>query len=214
MSIKLPSLAICAALILGGCSIGKPIEQPTTYVIEPPPPATSNVPTRPDTLRMGDVSVAAAFSGSGLVYRLDDVRFVSDPYNAFIADPAAMIGSRMADWLDRAGPFKAVVQPGSTQSAKSAPYVLEAVVTELYGDTRKGMAPAAVMTVQFAVVNTASARMATVYQRTVSRRVEIVQTAPDALVRGYGTALSEILSEVRGDLAALPVAQAAGQGGG
>jgi len=213
MSIKPPALAMCATLILGGCSIGKPIEQPTTYVIEPPPPATSTVPRRPDTLRMGDVNVAATFSGSGLVYRLDDVRYVSDPYNAFMADPASMIGSRMADWLDRAGPFKAVVQPGSAQSAKSAPYVFEATVTELYGDTRKDTVPAAVMTVQFAVVNTASPRMTTVYERTISRRVEIGEAAPSALVRGYGTALSEILSEVRGDLAALPVGGAAGQGG-
>lgn len=213
MSIKPSALAICATLIVGGCSIGKPIEQPTTYIIEPPP-ASNTLPRRSDTLRMGDVSVAAAFSGSALVYRLDDVRFVSDPYNVFIADPAAMIGSRMADWLDRAGPFKAVAQPGSTQSAKSAPYVLEATVTELYGDARKNTAPAAVMTVQFAVVSTASTRMTTVYERTISRRVEIDQAAPGPLVRGFGIALGEILSEVRGDLAALPVGPAEGQGGG
>ena len=57
---------------------------------------------------MGNVRVAAAFAGNALVYRTDDVTFTSDPYQAFIADPPAMLGNQMAAWLDRAGPFKAV----------------------------------------------------------------------------------------------------------
>jgi uncharacterized lipoprotein YmbA len=209
MSIKHPAAAVCAALILGACSIGKPIPQATTYIIEPTLPASSTAPRRADTLRMGYVRVAAAFEGNALVYRVDDVQYIADPYNAFIADPAAMLGNRMADWLDRAGPFKAVAQPGSTQSAKSAPYVLEATVTELYGDTRTGTPPAAVMTVQFALVDTSGPRGVIAYERTISRRVEIAQAAPDALVRGYGKALGEILSQVRSDLASLPVGEAA-----
>lgn len=205
MSIKHPAAALCAALILGGCSIGKPIPQATTYVIEPTLPASSAAARRADTLRMGNVRVTAAFAGTVLVYRVDDVKYVSDPYHAFLADPAAMLGNQMADWLDHAGPFKAVAQPGSTQSAKSAPYVLEATVTELYGDIRKGTPPAAVMTVQFALMDTSAPRMLIAYERTISRRVEVEQATPDALVRGYGRALSDILSQLGSDLASLPV---------
>jgi cholesterol transport system auxiliary component len=202
---KHPTLAVCAALILGACAIGKPIPQPTTYIIEPTLPASSTAARQADTLRMGYVRVAAAFAGNSLVYRVDDVQYVSDPYHAFIADPAAMLGNRMADWLDHAGLFKSVAQPGSLQPAKSAPYVLEATVTELYGDARKGMPPAAVMTIQFALLDTTGPRVVSTYQRTISRRVQIEQATPDAFVRGYGTVLSEILSQVRSDLASLPI---------
>jgi len=203
MSLKHPAV-VCAALILAACSIGKPIPEATTYVVEPAPPAPGAAPRRAETLRMGYVRVAAAFAGNSLVYRLDEVRYVSDPYQAFITDPAAMLGNRIADWLDRAGPFRAVAQPGSAQSAKSAPYVLEATATELYGDFRAGTTPAAVVTIQFAVVDTSGPRVVTVYERTLGRRVEIAQASADALVRGYGAALTEILSRLDADLAALP----------
>ena len=101
------ALAISAAVAIAGCLIGKPIPQATTYVVEPPMPALSPASERrAQSMRMGNVRVAAAFSGNALVYRTGDVQFVSDPYQAFIAEPAAMLGNRMAEWLDRSGPFK------------------------------------------------------------------------------------------------------------
>ena len=114
MSVKRLGLAACAALSLAACSIGKPVPQATTYVVDPPmTAAASPAARRPETLRMGNVRVAAAYAGNALVYRLDDVQYTSDPYHAFIAEPGAMLGNRMAEWLDRAGPFKTVAQPGS-----------------------------------------------------------------------------------------------------
>jgi uncharacterized lipoprotein YmbA len=193
-------LAACAALTLAACSIGKPIPQATTYVVEPPL-AAGGLPSarRPESLRMGNVRVVAAYAGNALVYRLDDVQYVSDPYHAFIAEPGAMLGNRMADWLDRAGPFTTVAQPGS---ARSAPYVLEATVSELYGDFRGGRPPAAVLAVQFALIDQASARPRLVHQRTITARVDLPQATPDALVRGYGKALAEILSQLVPELSA------------
>jgi uncharacterized lipoprotein YmbA len=114
-------LAASAALILGGCSIGKPIPQATTYVVEPSMPAGKiGARQRTETLRMGNVRVAAAFASNSLVYRMDDVNFMSDPYQTFIADSGAMLGNQMATWLDRAGAFKSVTQPGSASDAVRA----------------------------------------------------------------------------------------------
>jgi cholesterol transport system auxiliary component len=148
---------------------------------------------------MGNVRVAAAYAGNALVYRLDDVQYTSDPYNAFIAEPGAMLGDRMAEWLDRAGPFSAVAQPGST---RPAPYVLEATVAELYGDFRAGRPPAAVLVVQFALIDQAGARPKVVHECTIARRVDLSQASPEALVRGYGKALAEILSQLAPELGA------------
>jgi uncharacterized lipoprotein YmbA len=199
MSVK-RRFAACVALGLASCSIGKPFPQATTYVVSPPIPADRIAASRrAKTLRMGNVRVAAPFAGNALVYRTDDVRFTSDPYQAFIADPGAMLGSQMAAWLDRAGPFNGVAQPGSAQPA---PYVLDATVTELYGDFRAGAPPAAVMAVRFVLIDQTDASLKTVYEATISRRVDLEQATPDALVRGYGTALSEILEQLVSDLAA------------
>jgi uncharacterized lipoprotein YmbA len=200
MKTKTLVIAAYAALTLAACSIGKPIPQATTYIVETMPPGTAASARRPETLRMGNVRVAAPFAGSAFVYRMDDVRYVADPYEMFIAEPAEMLGSRMAEWLDRAGPFKSVAQPGSTQPAS---YVLEATVTELYGDFRGGTPPVAVMSVQFTLVDLTGVRSTTVFDRTISRRVEITKASPDALARGYGKALSEILAELRGSLQAV-----------
>jgi cholesterol transport system auxiliary component len=194
MSIQRLGRVACAMFILYGCSIGKPIPQATTYVVEPPMAAAgTSAARRPETLRMGNVRVAAAYAGNTLVYRLDDVQYVSDPYHTFIAEPGAMLGNRMAEWLDRAGPFKTVVQPGS---ARAASYVLEAMVTELYGDFRTGKRPAAVLAVEFALIDQAAARPKVLYERTIASRVDLPRSSPEALVRGYGQALAEILTEL------------------
>ena len=194
MNSKWYLLAASAALVLAACSIGRPLPEATTYIVEPPAETTrSPEPRRPDTLRIGNVQVAAPYAGNALVYRLDDVRYVSDPYNAFVADPGAMLGSRMADWFGHSGPFSTVDQPGSSRPAR---YVLEATVAELYGDFRQGRRPAAVLTVQLALIDQSDARPQVVYDRTIATRVDLTKASPEALVRGYGTALAEILSQV------------------
>ena len=148
---------------------------------------------------MGEVGVAAAYAGNALVYRLDEVRYVADPYHAFVADPGAILGNQIAQWLDRTGPFSTVAQPGSTQPAS---YVLDATVVDLYGDFRKGRSPAAVLTVQFALIDQMSARPKVIYERTFSRRIDLPRASPDALVLGLGAALAQILSQVAPDLEA------------
>jgi len=201
MNIKILAIPACAAILtIGGCSIGKPGPQITTYVVEAAPPAPGTGPRRPETLGMGQVRVAAAYAGRELVYRMDDVKYIADPYESFITEPGGMFGHQIAAWLDRAGPFSAA-QPGSARTAKSAPYALEVMVTELYGDFRSADKPAAVMTIQFALLDLNDTRQSVVYERTIGRRVDLAQATPAALVRGYDTGLTEILVELSAGLA-------------
>jgi cholesterol transport system auxiliary component len=194
-------IAMGVVLTLAACAIGKPLQRPTTYIVDPPMTETRPAAARrPDTLRMGNVRVAAAYRGNALVYRMDEVQYTSDPYHAFKAEPGAMLGNRMAEWLDHAGPFETVAQPGSAQPAA---YVLEATVIELYGDFREGRSPAAVLAVQFALIDQAGVRPQLLYERTIASRVELPHASPDALVRGYGEALAEILSQLIPDLGAV-----------
>ena len=192
-------LVSISALLLAACSIGKPVPQATTYVVEPEAPMERLSGAHgSEVVRMGNVRVAAAFAGNALVYRTDDVTFVSDPYQAFIADPRAMLGNEMASWLNRAGPFKAVTQPDSDLPAD---YILEATVTELYGDFRPGKPAAAAVAVQFTLINNTDVGSGRVFEKTISRRVSLERAPPEALAQGYNKAVAEILSDVAGEFA-------------
>jgi cholesterol transport system auxiliary component len=187
-----------AVLCLGACSIGRPIPTATTYSIEPvPATADARGPAHPETLRVGRVRVAAPYDRPSLIYRFTAVRYVSDPYHAFLSDPGLILGNRIATWLDQSGLFKEVAGP---ESVRSAPMVLEATVTELYGDFRQSAQPAAVMTVRFAIVDQVSAHPQIAYERTITRRIRLADASPDELVGGYDTALAEILSLLATDL--------------
>jgi uncharacterized lipoprotein YmbA len=202
MRLQFP-LVISAALFIGACSIGKPIPTPTTYSIDPASAvADAGAPAHPERLRVGRVQVAAPYDRPALVYRLTTVRYASDPYHAFLAEPGPMLGNRIAAWLDQAGLFKAVAGPGSTPPAS---LVLEATVTELYGDFQRNAEPAAVMAIRITIVDQVSVRPQVTYERTISRRIPLANTTPEDLVRGYDTALAEILSQLATDLSA-PVA--------
>ena len=67
------SIAMGVVLTLAACAIGKPLQRPTTYIVDPPMTETRPAATRRlDTLRMGNVRVAAAYGGNALVYRMDE----------------------------------------------------------------------------------------------------------------------------------------------
>ena len=58
------------------------------------------------------------------------------------------------------------------------------------------------MRVQFALIIQTSARPMIVYERTITSRVNLPQATPDAIAHGYGTALSDILSQAARKLSA------------
>ena len=199
-------ITACMSVTIAACSIGRPMPSTETYVVDLPGEIAGSSGHRiPETLRMGNVRVAAPFAGRALVYRFSDVRYASDPYQEFASDPGEMLASQIAEWLDHAGPFRAVAQPGSARPAR---YVLEVSVAELYGDFRAGRPPTAVLALQFALVDQAGARPRLVYERSISRTVDLPKELPEALVRGYGTALSQMLTQVVSDFEA----QFAGRG--
>ena len=185
------SLVLVLALSLVACAVGRSTPPTATYMIETPPPELS-MPRCPERLSLGRISVVPAFAGRALVYRLDEARYAADFYNALIADPADLLGPAIATWLDRAGPFASVTQPGGHRGAT---LVLEVVVTELYGDFRRGAA-AAVVSAQFRLIDLTGVRPTLRMERTLGRRLDLADASPDALVRGYGLALREILSEL------------------
>ena len=196
-----PVATVGLALIVSACSIGRPMPAVATYRIEPTlPTADVSQRPRPERLRVERTRVAAPYERSALVYRMSAVRYVSDPYHAFLADPGPMLSDQIAEWLAAKKQFAAIEGP---EGAAPAPWILETTVTELYGDFQQGSDPAAVISLRFSMIDQSSPRAKVTYQRTIARRISLSSASPEALVRGYGTALAEILSELSVDLAGL-----------
>src|SRR6202044_2329156 len=91
-----------AVLIISACSFGRPIPTATTYSIEPRTTGAAAHPPHLVRLRVQPVRVAAPYDRPPLIYRLSPVRYISDPYHAFLADPGPMLSYRIADWLTAA----------------------------------------------------------------------------------------------------------------
>ena len=103
---------VVVALLLSACSIGRPFPVANTYSIElPPAPSEALRPPHPARLRVERVRVAAPYDRSALVYRVTDVRYVLDPYHAFLGDPGPMLSNRIAEWLSEADSSKLWVAP-------------------------------------------------------------------------------------------------------
>ena len=190
--------SVCVSLVLSACSIGRPMPETTTYAVDLRTAVPVAANTRfPGILRVGNVRVAAPFAEAALVYRFSDVRYASDPYHAFVSEPASMLSDRIVQWLDHAGRFRAVVRPDSVQPAR---YVLEIRVTDFYGDFRDAQPAAAVLGMQFSLIDQSGVNPELVYERWISRSVSLAKASPELLVEGYGTALAQILEQVSSDL--------------
>lgn len=196
----LRALLVGMVALIAACSIGRPIPAIATYNIEltPPQGGTTRLP-HSERLQVARVHVAAPYDRASLVYRVSAVRYTSDPYHAFLSEPGPMLGDRISEWLGNSGLFKAVDAPGS---GAPAPLVLEARVTELYGDFAQSGNPAAVMSVHFTLLDEQEVRSKVTFEGSFSQRVSISSSSPEALVRGYGSALADILTQFTTNLAA------------
>ena len=104
-----------------------------------------------------------------------------------------MLSNRITAWLSASELFRSIDGPGSAAPAR---WILEATVTELYGDFETGAGdPAAVMSIHFTIIDQSVARPRVAYERVLSRRVPLQSGSTDALVDGYGIALSDILTQ-------------------
>jgi len=184
-----------------GCvSLERSYPEKRYFVLEA---AQNIVPANPAgerILSVDNLRVSPRYADRSFVYRISEAGYETDFYNQFLTVTDVMIGEEVRRGLGASQFFKYVVGPSNQLQPN---YVLEGSINALYGDFRNLNAPAAVLEIEFFLHNEDTANPGIVLQKRYLKSVAISTRSPDALVKGWNTALNEILAALLTDLKAV-----------
>jgi len=186
---------LAVAAMLASCSLSRPTAVKRMFLLEPTAPAASTGTPKPESVRVGVISVAAPFRGKTFVYRESELKYANDFYTEFLVPPAAMIGEATARALDRAHAFERVAPPGAPSDAE---YVLDGFVEALYGDTRNGTKPTAEIAITYYLSRTDA--VSPFWSKEYRRSVALSANSPEQFATALSAAFGEILAELARDL--------------
>jgi ABC-type uncharacterized transport system auxiliary subunit len=185
-------------LLSSGCvSIERSYPEKHYFVIEVPRGADPFNPAGERILSVAHLRISPRYADRSFVYRTSDAGHESDFYNQFLTSPDTMISEEIRKALAASHQFKYVLGPSDAQQPN---YVLEGSVNALYGDFRNLNRPAAVLEIEFFLYNENSANPGIVTQKRYTKSVPLSERSPEALVKGWEQALSEIVAALAADL--------------
>jgi len=168
------------------------------YTLETSRTGVVRSPAAGTVLRVRRFTASKLCDGSELVTRTGESTYETDFYNVFFVPPAMQAGEQTQRWLSGSGLFGTVVGTGSSLSET---HVLEGNLIALHGDITHGDLPAAVIELQFMLVDVVSDPAAVRLQKTYRQAVLVASGEPAAMVKGWTEGLTKILAALEGDLA-------------
>ncbi len=196
MRIRSGSLPVVAFLLALGCSLSQPVPRPERFVLQAAR-AGAAVPGGGGVLQMDRVRVAPPFERQRFIYRTAESSFQSDFYRQFQSPPGVLVREATRDWLADSGLFSAVLDRGGTLGPD---WLLEGEVRELYADLRQGVAPRAVLGVEFRLLDARSRTLEVAFQRRYAESVEAASPEAAALVEAWNESLGRVLAALESDL--------------
>ncbi len=207
-------LTACACLVLAGCGDALKLEKPApekNFFVLKPDTDSRQAPSGPGKgiLIIKPLNIVSNFNSREFVYRLQDDQYATDYYNLLLTAPGNQLAQCFHDWLNSSGVFQFVVNSNSELEPN---FVLETSVRQFYGDFRESTTPSAVFDLQIFLLQEQDYDYHVVYTKEFHKAVPIAARTPEALIKGYNAALTEVLSELENNLSPV-VAQYAEQKG-
>lgn len=187
------ALAASACVKLGGQPVEKKYYRITPVRTGEPAATKSDI-----VLKVRRMTVSDLYSTRELVYQMKGGRIESDFYNMFFVVPNNMLTTELRQWLATSGHFAHIVEPGSMVVPT---LTLEGAINELYGDYTTEP-PAAVVSMQFFMVDEATADNEIVFSRDYKQRIPLSQPDPQQLVHALTEGVQAIYTQLELDLAA------------
>ncbi|MCG5509968.1 ABC-type transport auxiliary lipoprotein family protein [Ectothiorhodospira lacustris] len=194
--ILLMLMLVPALFTIGACSVSLERDPPVrmTYLMEAKRPALQPSGPAVGSLAMGTVRVAPEFSTRGLIYRMDDTRYVSDFHHDWFAPVRDQVYSAARDWLHEARVFQTILPPSL---AREADYRLDILVNTVYGDLRDAQSPTAVLEIQAYLSSRAQAGERRIpLASTLQSRQPLSEATPAQVATGLSRGLADILGQL------------------
>ena len=196
--VKLRYLWLLSGLLLFACvNLERSYPDKHYFVLEVSPKGQPSTRTVKGVLAVSDMRVSRRYEGQSFVYRLSETSYEADFYNQFLIAPTALITEEVRKAVAHARVFEHVI---SSSTDLESTYKLQGVVNSLYGDFTDANAPRAVIEMQFFLTKKTPAGEEIVMAKRYMKSVPVSARSPDALVKGWDTALEDILSSFSADL--------------
>ncbi|MFO7595338.1 MAG: ABC-type transport auxiliary lipoprotein family protein [Desulfocurvibacter africanus] len=194
-----------SAVLLSGClgALQQDPEPKSYYVLEAKQPEQPlSEPALKGTLLVRDIRVAPPFNTRSLTYRSGPSEYAADYYHLYLAQPGDLVTQQVRTWLGQSGLFRNVALPGS---GLNADFILEGLVTELYGDFRDDKNAKAVVAAQFFLLDERGAGREIVLSRSYRWETPLSERTPEGLMAAMNQAFSDVLLALSADLGTLDV---------
>lgn len=199
-NIYISSTTLLILLITSCAGLSKTYPERQYYMFEAPPVTEKLPPVKGAIVEVSRFNVSPGSEGKEFIYRTGDLSYESDFYNQFFRPPGAMLTELTLRWLNDVGLFTDVM---SSVTQASTNYFIEANVVQLYGDYRSS--PKAVMQIQFVLLkfttdSSYEDNTEIVFAKSYISEIPIASKTPGDLMKGWNTALGDILNAFLVDL--------------
>ena len=189
-------LLLCG--ILAGCeAMSQPFPDKDFFAIDAGAPTSPAAQPMAGTVRVRPLRIAQPYDGRTFVYKVGPSKYKTDYYNSFIASPDQLLTSELTRWLSETKPFAAVVDSAGEAAHR---YVLDGIVSELYGDYTDPQKPKAAIQAKSFLLDDSRAETAVVMQKTYREEVPLAKPGPESLAVGLGQAWRGVLTDLDADL--------------
>ena len=196
---RLICLAAIFAILTGCLGLGSKEDNddiPHYYVIDVDRGAVAAHFVKDRVLYLKPVKLTSHFRGKMIVFRVGEDEYQMQAPHQFFAEPQEMITEQLKRWLQKTGLFSQVV----TNEDVPADMILEAAVTALYGDKREQFSPQSVLEMQFFLLAIDQNKTQALFQTGLKIEVDIPETTPPNVVKGWKQGLEQLLATVEDDL--------------